>query len=119
MADPVKPVSHTVAFGANDIDSLQTLERACETAEATLFANIQSVQKANDDGILVTAAVFKEVGGFKMGHLTFVEFNGTDVDEQSQRAIHTSQGETFICKGEAFVKNKPVKVLVFREKPKS
>ncbi|HEY0546671.1 MAG TPA: hypothetical protein VGC91_14935 [Pyrinomonadaceae bacterium] len=119
MPDPAKPVMHTVAFGANDIDSLKTLEISCETQEAHLLANIQSVQRAKDDGILVTAVVFKEVSGFKMGHLTFVEYNGTDVDEQSQRAIHTSQGETFICKGEAFVKNNPVKVLVFREKPKS
>ena len=116
MPAPAKPSSHTVAYGANDIDSLKTLELSCERDEAHLFANIKKVQLATDDGVNVTAVTYNDVDDFDMGHLTFVQF-ATDVDKQSQMAIHKTQGETFQCEGRAFVKNQAVNVLVFREKP--
>lgn len=50
----------------------------------------------------------------RVGHLTLVAYE-TDVDEQSQRAIHKSPAETFLFKGAAYVKNASVKVLVFRK----
>ena len=116
MPAPVKPASHVVVYGANDIDSLKTLELSSERDEANLFANIKKVQLGTDDGINVTAVTYNDVDDFDMGHLTFVQFT-TDVDKQSQIAIHKAQGETFQCEGKAFVKNSPVQVLVFREKP--
>lgn len=116
MPAPAKPSSHTVAYGANDIDSLKTLELSCERDEAHLFANIKKVQLASADGVNATAVTYENVDDFDMGHLTFVQFT-TDVDKQSQMAIHKAQGETFQCDGRAFVNNKPVNVLVFREKP--
>lgn len=110
-----EPVTHIVAYGAAAIDSLKTLELSCERDEANLFANIKKVQLATIDGAKGTGILYEEVDNFKMGHLTFVEYK-TDVDIQSLTAIHTSQGETFLLKGEAYVNNSPVKVLVFREK---
>lgn len=110
------PVTHLVAYGADAIDSLKSLEISCERDEANLFANIIKVQLATIDGAKGTAITYEEVDNFKMGHLTFVAYT-TDVDEQSQMAIHKAQGETFLCKGQAFVKGAAVKVLVFREKP--
>lgn len=117
MPQPASPVMHTVAYGANDIDSLKTLELSCERDESNLLANIKNLQRmVTEEGIKVTAAMYTEVSGFKMGRLTLVEFT-TDVDKQSQIAIHQSQGEKFEIEGEAFVNNKTVKVLVFRAKP--
>ena len=118
MPAPAKPTSHTVAYGANDIDSLKSLELSCERDEAHLFANIKKVQLATDDGKDVTAVTYSDVDDFDMGHLTFVAYT-TEVDKQSQMAIHKSQGETFQCDGKAYVQSKPVQVLVFREKPAS
>jgi hypothetical protein len=109
-------VTHTVAYGAKDIKSLKALEFSCERDESNLFANIQSLQLATADDIKATAVIYKDVDGFNMGFLTFVEYKN-DVDMQSQKAIHEGQGETFLFEGKAYVNNKSVKVLVFREKP--
>jgi hypothetical protein len=118
MPEPATPVMHTVAYGANDIDTLKTLELSCERDEAHLLANIKSLQRmVTEEGVKVTAAMYQEVSGFKMGRLTLVDFT-TDVDKQSKIAIHTSQGETLLFdNGKAFVNNKSVNVLVFRAKP--
>lgn len=112
-----EPVTHTVAYGANDIDSLATLELSCERDEGNLFAKIVKLELAAADGAKATAATYEEVDNFKIGHLTLVEYQ-TDVDAQSLTAIHVSQGEQFLFKGKAYVKNSAVNVLVFREKPK-
>lgn len=113
---PTPPVTHIVAYGAAAINSLKALELSCERDEVNLFANIKKVQLASIDGGQGTAVTYQEVDDFKMGHLTFVSFT-SDVDEQSQRAIHKTQGEVFQCKGKAYVNGKAVDVLVFREKP--
>jgi hypothetical protein len=110
------PVTHIVAYGAAAINSLKILELSAERDESNLFANIQKVQLANVDGAQGTAMTYEEVEDFKMGHLTFVAYI-SEVDEQSQMAIHKAQGETFLCKGKAYVASKVVQVLVFREKP--
>jgi hypothetical protein len=116
MPGPATPISHTVAYGANDIDSLKTLELSAERDEARFLANIQKVQLATADGINATAMTYIEVDDFDMGRLTFVSFT-TDVDKQSQIAIHTTQGEKLLIdNGKAFVNNQRVNVLVFRAK---
>lgn len=111
-------VKHTVAYSAKDIKSLKSLEFSCERDEANLFSNIESMQLAEleEDGTKATAVIYKEVDDFDMGFLTLVEYT-SEADRQSKLAIHEQQGETFLIQGEAYVNNKPVKVLVFREKP--
>ncbi len=111
----IKPLSHTVAYAAN-IDSLKSLELSAERDEGRLLSNIKKVQLATDDGVKATAMTYNDVDDFDMGHLTFVAYT-TEVDKQSQTAIRKTQGETFQCEGKAYVQNKPVQVLVFREKP--
>jgi hypothetical protein len=108
-------VTHVVAYGAAAINSLKILELSAERDESNLFANIKKVQLSMVDGSQGTAITYEEVEDFKMGHLTFVAYTN-DVDEQSQMAIHKTQGETFLCKGKAYVNSKVVQVLVFREK---
>ena len=108
-------VTHTIAYGAKDIKSLKALEFSCERDESNLFANIESIQLATADGIKATAVIYKEVDNFDMGFLTLVEYKN-DVDMQSQKAIHEGQGETFLFEGKAYINNKPINVLVFREK---
>lgn len=110
-------ITHIVAYGAAAINSLKILELSCERDEVNKFANIKKIQLATIDSAQGTAVTYEEVDDFKMGHLTFAEYT-TTIDEQSQLAIHKSQGETFLCKGEAYVNSKVAKVLVFREKPK-
>ena len=112
---PAKPLSHTVAY-ASTIDSLKSLELSAERDEGRLLANIKKVQLATTDGIKATAMTYAEVDDFDMGHLTFVTYTN-DVDKESQKAIHKTQGEAFICEGKAYVVGKVVQVLVFREKP--
>jgi hypothetical protein len=103
-----------VAYGAN-IGSLNTLEFSCEADEANFTAKIVKIQPAKVDEKDATAATYEAVPLAKLGNLAFVEYK-TDVDEQSEKAIHKAKGDTFLIKGEAFVKGKRTKVLVFREK---
>jgi len=100
---------------ASDMSSLNGLELTCEADEANLSAKITSLQLATDDGKKVTAAVYEDVDGVKLGHLAFEEYK-TAVDETSLKAIHQSKGDTFLFKGNAYVQGEPVKVLVFRDK---
>jgi hypothetical protein len=109
-------VTHTLAYGANDIKTLKALEFSCERDEANLFSNIESIQLATADGAKATAVIYKEVDDFDMGFLTLEQYT-TDVDMQSKKAIHEAQGETFLFAGDAYVNGEPIKVLVFREKP--
>ena len=111
------PVSHVVAYGAASLNSLKILELSAERDESNLLANIKKIQLATIDGAQGTAITYEEVNNFKMGHLTVVSFT-TDVDKESQKAIHKTQGETFLCEGKAYINSKVVNVLVFREKPK-
>ena len=106
---------HISVYGANDIDSLGTLELSCESDEANCTAKIISLELATDDGIAGTPAPYQEVTGIKVGHLTLSEYT-SDVDAHSQIAIHNAEHETFQFKGEAYIDGDPKKVLVFREK---
>src|SRR5437868_13106454 len=107
MAEPVDPVSqtdddekHTVAYGANDIDSLETLELSCERDEINLFSKIKEIRLAKDDSLDVTAVIYEEVDDLDIGELLFEQFK-TDVDEQSLKAIHKALGDPI--KGQAFI----------------
>jgi hypothetical protein len=103
----------TKAYDAN-MSSLKGLETTCEADEANLTAKIISLQLATDDGAKVTAGKYERARGIALGNLAFEEYK-TDVDEQSIKAIHQAKGDTFLFKGEAYVKNSPLKVLIFRE----
>lgn len=105
---------HTRAYGAN-MSSVKGLELTCEKDEADLGARIISLQLATDDGAKVTAGIYEDDDEIKLGKLAIEQYQ-TDVDEQSLKAIHLTKGDTFLFKGEAYVQDNPVKVLVFREK---
>jgi hypothetical protein len=106
----------TIAYKATEVDSLATLERSCERDEAVHKTNVTAMKRAMDEGVKVTAVTYKKVSNFDMGHITIVQYKD-EVEKQSLKAIHQTQGETFICEGGAFVQSNPVEVLVFREKP--
>lgn len=110
MAEPI-----IIPYAADQIGSLDALGFSCEREEANLRSKLTKLELATDDGVKATAATYEKTDERKFG-LTLVQYE-TDVDEQSQTAIHTSQGETFLLKGDAYVNNKAVKVLVFRKKP--
>lgn len=110
------PKQFTKAYGANDIGSLQTLDLTVEADEANLSAKVISLQLAQtEEGDKATAIKYERAKNINFGQLTLVQYK-TDVDEQSEMAIHTTQGETFQCKGQAYIKGKATKILVFREK---
>lgn len=108
-----------IAYKEEEINTLKDLELSCERDEAAHLSNVTAVKRAvNEDGDRLTAVTYKFVDDFKMGRLTILEYK-TEVDISSIKAVQTkTKGETFICEGEAFVKGKAVKILVFREKPK-
>ena len=102
----------TRAYTAN-MSSLKGLETTCEADEANLTARIVSLELGTDDDTDVTVGDYEEDDTTILGELSFEEYK-TDVDEQSLKAIH--KDDTFLFKGNAFVKSMPVKVLVFRDK---
>lgn len=97
------------------MSSLNGLELTCEQDEARLGAKLFSLQLGKTDGTDVTAAIYEEVDGGKLGHLIFEKYT-TDVDAESRKAIHKTQGEPFVCKGRAYIANEATNVIVFREK---
>lgn len=105
----------TRAYAAN-MSSLDGLKFTCQKQEADLRSKLISLQTAKDDKDAdVTAAIYEEVTGMKVGHLIFEEYT-TEVDASSRTAIHQTQGETLVCKGTAFINNAAKNVIVFREK---
>jgi hypothetical protein len=109
-----KPKTRTRAYGA-EMSSLNGLEITCEADEANLTAKLMSLELAKlEDGTKVTKAVYEKADGVKFGHLIFEAFT-TENDADSRTAIHKTKKEPLVCKGQAFVKNKAVNVIVFRE----
>ncbi len=108
----------TKAYAATDIDKIETLTTSCETDEANLTAQITKLELAKTaDGTSATLVTYEAVDlNANIGDLTLVDYK-TDVDAQSLTAIHKSQGETSLFAGNAYISNKPTKVLVFRKKP--
>lgn len=107
---------HVAAYGGDAIDTLQTLELSCERDEAQWTAKIINLRQVTVQGKNATAATFEEVDDMRVGHLTLTTYKD-DIDAHSQIAVHNAQHETFLFKGNAFIKNSPVNILVFREKP--
>lgn len=109
--------NHTRAYGAN-MSSLNGLELTCEADEANLSAKLISLELAKfEDGTKVTKAVYKDADEMALGELIFEEFT-TETDALSRIAIHkahTPKPQPLVCKGQAFVNNKALNVLVFRE----
>lgn len=100
------------------MSSLKALELTCEADEANLTAKLISLALGKDDGVDVTAAEYDDnVGGMKLGRLIFEEYTN-DADADSRVANHKTKGEPLVCKGRAYIKSAPKKVIVFREKPK-
>jgi hypothetical protein len=113
------PTQRVVAYAADTMDSLETLELTCERDEAKLTSQLVKLQLAaieTVDGKKATAATYERIDTIKVGHLIFEEFAGTPVDEQSRIAIHKGKQEPHVCTGQAFIQNKATNVIVFREK---
>ncbi|HKS29372.1 MAG TPA: hypothetical protein VJS44_16195 [Pyrinomonadaceae bacterium] len=108
------PSNQTTRVYAITMSSVKGLELTCEKDEADLSAKIISLQLATNNGDKVTAGIYEDDDEGDLGELAFEEYK-TDVDEQSLKAIHQTKGDTFLFKGEAYVKSNPIKVLVFRE----
>jgi hypothetical protein len=107
-----------VAYAADTIDSLATLERTCERDEARLTSKLVSLQLASIDtvdGKKVTAATYERTDEIRVGHLIFEEFT-TENDVDVRTAIHKTKTEPLVCKGQAFIKTNSTNVIVFREK---
>ena len=109
-------VQHVAAYGADTIDTLETLEISCERDENDWTAKIINLRQVSVGGKNATAATYEEVDDIRVGHLTLTTYTD-DIDAHSQIAVHNAQHETFLFKGTAFVNNGAVSVLVFREKP--
>jgi hypothetical protein len=102
-----------VAYAADTMDSVKTLEGTCERDEARLTSKIVTLQLAEVDSKPATAATYEKTHEIKVGHLIFEEFK-TEVDVSRLKLLHSTLGEP--VRGEANIKDKAVKVLIFREK---
>src|SRR3989442_309377 len=111
---------HIAFYRATDVASLKDLELSAERDESVWFANIKKIELATDDGADGTAITYEDVDDFKMGHLTLVSYS-SDEDKKKLKAQHEKDGETFLLEGESNVGSavNVVKVMAFREKPKS
>ena len=117
MPDPLR---FTTAFKADTFKTLEQLRGTCQRDEGDLTAKIIDIQKAKIDEVPGTAFIFEEVIDIgSVGHdLVVVQFT-TEADRQSLKALHVNvQKETFLCEGQAYLNNNPIKVLAFRAKPK-
>jgi hypothetical protein len=63
----------------------------------------------------VTAATYEETSDMTLGNLIFVEYTN-QADAQSQIAAHRARGEVLLLQGQAYIRNSPVNVLVFRKR---
>jgi hypothetical protein len=107
-----------VAYAADTMDSLATLEHTCERDESRLTSKLVSLQLASIetvDGKKATAATYERTDEIEVGSLIFEEFT-TDNDADSRTAIHKTKTEPLVCKGQAFISNNSKNVIVFREK---
>jgi hypothetical protein len=96
-------------------DSLDDLKSTCETDEGDLTSKLIQLKLGEDDATKVTAALYERVDGVILGHLIFEEYTD-DVDAGSRQAIHQTNGEPLVCKGQAYVSAEAKNVIVFREK---
>lgn len=101
------------SYAAN-MSSLNALELRCEKDESDLTARLIGLALATNNGTDVTGGTYEIDEETELGNLSFEEYE-TETDKQSLKAIHKTQGDTFLFEGEAFVKNEPVKLLAFRE----
>lgn len=107
-----QPKQRVVAYAADTMDSIKTLERTCERDEARLTSKIVELQLAEVDGKPATAATYEKTK-IRVGHLIFEEFE-TEVDVSRLTLLHNSLGEP--VRGEAHIEDTVVKVLIFRDK---
>lgn len=96
------------------MSSLKGLELTCETDEANLTAKLINLGLAKlDDGTKVTKAIYEDADGMTLGELIFEGFK-TENDALSRIAIHQAKKELLVCKGQAFISDKAINVIVFR-----
>lgn len=114
------PIRHITAFKADAFKTLEDLRGSCQRDEGDLTSKIVVIQKATIDGVPGTAFIFEEVTDIgSVGHDLVVAQFTTEVDKQSQIALHVNvQKETFLCEGQAFLNSNAINVLAFRAKPK-
>jgi hypothetical protein len=101
----------TRIYDAN-VSSLDALEHLCRADERDFGGRITSLKLATNNGDKATLATYEIASDMTVGYLALAEYK-SEVDEQSLRAIHTSNGDDFLFKGEAYIQNSPVKLLAF------
>jgi hypothetical protein len=104
-----------VAYAADTMNSLKTLEFTCERDEARLTSRIVALDLGtldNTTGKKVTAATYEEDEETQVGHLIFEQYQ-TEVEVSRLELLHKSLGEP--VRGQAYVNNQVIKVLIFRE----
>ena len=104
-----------LAYAADTMDSLKTLEFTCERDEARLISRIVAIELGRLDtttGKKVTAATYEEENEIQVGHLIFEQF-ATEVDFNKLKLKHNSLGEP--VRGKAYVQSQEINVLIFRE----
>ena len=91
----------TLYYSTGDMNSLDTLQRTCNTDELNLERKLKSLDLVLNDGEKATEAVYEDTDPDGLGELTIEEFS----EEREGDALF---------RGKAYILTQPVDVLVFR-----
>lgn len=107
-----QPTQRIVAYAADTMDSVKTLEFTIKRDEARLTSKIVKLELAEVDTKPATAATY-EKSKERVGHIIVEEFE-TEVDVSRLKLLHSGLDEPL--RGQANIQNRVAKVLIFREK---
>lgn len=102
-------------YKADDVKTIMILELTCERDEGFLASELTKLELAESDGVQGTAATYEEADGVKVGRLFFQEYEN-QIDHNAKKVQAEAKGHKFMFDGKAFIKDRKVKLMVFREK---
>lgn len=102
-------------YKADDVKTIAILELTCERDEALWISKLTKLQLAESDGVNGTAATYKEVDSERVGRLFMIEFQN-QIDRNAKKVQTEAKGHKFMFDGQAFIKDRKVNLMVFREK---
>lgn len=109
------PPTEPEFYKADDVKTIAILEMTCERDEALLISKLTKLQLADSDGVNGTAAIYEEVDGVRVGRLFMIEFQNL-IDHNAKKVQTEAKGHKFMFDGQAFIKDRKVSLMVFREK---
>lgn len=103
-------------YKATDVSSLLQFEGTCERDEDTHTAELISLERVENDGVKGTEAMYNRVPLTEKQFGLVIDDYRTEAEANLKEAQHQLFGHTKMFRGEIFIGEKNVKVVVLREK---